>query len=95
MCVVYAVPLRDRTTSTTITDNADGTVTIQHPDSGIVTLWSGNDFQPHPSTGQQNYHSPGVPADAAVRGAAIFTHRGDYRVHGWGTEYNQISPPAC
>ncbi|WP_211763013.1 DEAD/DEAH box helicase [Kutzneria sp. CA-103260] len=87
----YLTLLRDRTTGTTISDHPDGTITIQHPDSGIVTLWSDNGFQPHPTISQHDYRFPEIPEDPTVRGAAIFTRRGDYHVHGWGTEYNQIS----
>jgi ATP-dependent DNA helicase len=91
----YLALLRDRATDTAFTERGEH-VTITCPNAATVTLWTGQSYQAMLQTMAGEFEYPKAHDNDThpdMRGATIFTRRGDYRSHGWLSTYNTIHEP--
>lgn len=86
----YIALLRDRATGTAFTENATQ-VAITLPSGGTISLWHAEHYRTTPlaTSGVFPYPDATVPG---LRGATVFTRRGDYQSRGWLDTYNNTQP---
>lgn len=88
----YVDLLRDRATHTTFVEHAE-TVNVTCPRGATVMLWTEGDYAVTQEAEPALFRYPDISAEAAsqdLRGASVFTWRGDYQSSGWLSVYNTI-----
>ncbi len=91
----YLALLRDRATGTAFTEHGEH-VTITCPNAATVTLWTHQSYQVtlQSTAGQFEYpQAHENETHPGMRGATVFTRRGDHQSHGWLSTYNTIHEP--
>jgi hypothetical protein len=88
----YLALLRDRATDTAFTEHGEH-VTITCPNAATVTWWTGQSYQATLQSTAGEFEYPKAHENEThpdMRGATVFTRRGDYLSLGWLSTYNTI-----
>ncbi len=88
----YLALLRDRATDTAFIEDV-GNATITYPNAATVAMWTGRTHQATQQATAGTFRYPTPHEDGThpkLRGATIFTRRGDYYSVGWLETYNTI-----
>ncbi|MGH3888793.1 MAG: DEAD/DEAH box helicase [Pseudonocardiaceae bacterium] len=91
----YLALLRDRATDTAFTEHGDR-VTITCPNAATVTLWTHQSYQVTLQSTAGEFEYPKAHENEThpdMRGATVFTRRGDHQSLGWLSTYNAIHEP--
>ena len=91
----YLRLLRDRATDTTFTEHGEH-VTITCLNPATVARWTGQSYQVTLQAMAGKFEYPKAHANEThpdMRGATVFTRRGDYQSLGWLSTYNTIHEP--
>jgi ATP-dependent DNA helicase len=91
----YLALLRDRATDTAFTEHGEH-VTITYPNAATVTMWTGQSYQVTRQAMAGKFEYPKAHENEThpdMRGATVFTRRGDYQSLGWLSTYNTIHEP--
>lgn len=91
----YLALLRDRATDTAFTEHGEH-VTLTFPNAATVTLWTGQSYQVTVQATAGRFEYPKAHENEThpdMRGATVFTRRGDYQSLGRLSTYNTIHEP--